>query len=86
MFSKSYGVLLARAVDVLLCTWIWRDYDITISSMTGLELRRSNPIWWAKGLGWVLNKIQSGHCEKAIAADTARAQAALAILTGKVNP
>ena len=73
---RATKLWLGRRGHVLLCTWIWRLRHITISSMTGLELRRSNPIWWAKGLGWVLNKIQSGHCEKAIAADMARAQVA----------
>jgi hypothetical protein len=86
MFSRNYLIVFSRALDVLLCTWIWRDYDITISSMTGLEMRKAAPKWWARALNWFLNKLQAGHCEKAIVADTVRAQAALAILTGKVNP
>jgi hypothetical protein len=83
--SNSYTMVLARSVDALACTWIWRDYDIMISSMAGLELRKPTPKRWARILGGLLNRIQAGHCELSIAADIARAQAALAMLTAKVN-
>lgn len=85
-FNNSYGVLLARTIDVLTCSWIWRDYDITISSMTGLELRKPAPARWARILGWCLNHIEPHHCEMAIAADLLRAQTAQAVLTGKEKP
>jgi hypothetical protein len=79
-YSNGYFLVLLRAVDVLACTWIWRDYDITISSMTGLELRKPAPARWARILGWVLNHLQTGHCELAIAADELRCLEALKIL------
>lgn len=81
-FNNSYGLVIARALDILACTWIWRDYDITISSMTGLELRKPAPARWARLLGWVLNNLQAGHCESAIVADRERCKAALEILGG----
>jgi hypothetical protein len=81
-YNNVYFLVLLRGVDILFCTWIWRDYDITISSMCGLELRKPDPKWWAVLLGGALNKIQAGHCESAIVADTARAMAALIILKG----
>jgi hypothetical protein len=85
-FNNSYGVLFARTIDVLTCSWIWRDYDITISSMTGLELRKPSPALWARILGWCLNHIEPHHCELAIAADIERATNALLILRGKIGP
>lgn len=79
-YSNSYAMVLARSLDILACSWIWRDYDITISSMTGLELRKSAPARWAKILGWCLNHLQANHCEQAIVADIARCTEALKIL------
>lgn len=67
-------------LDVFVCGVIWGDSDVTISSMTGLELRKPAPQWWAAALGGVLNRLQPGHCESAIAHDTARAQAAIQLL------
>lgn len=69
-------------VDIFWCGVIWGDADVTISSMTGLELRKPNPEWWARWLGWALDHLQSGHCESAIAHDIARARNALRILGG----
>ncbi len=79
-YSNAYYLVLARTIDIMLCGWIWRDYDITISSMTGLELRKSAPARWARLLGGFLNWLQKGHCEAAIAADTIRLYQAAAIL------
>lgn len=76
-YSNSYVMVLARTIDILACGWIWRTYDITISSMCGLELRNNVPKKWAVFLGWVLNTIQANHCEQAIAADIERAMQAL---------
>jgi hypothetical protein len=84
--NNSYGVVLARTVDILLCGWIWRDYDITISSMCGLELRKPVPARWARILGWCLNHIQTNHCKQAIDADMLRAHTALLILVGMTPP
>lgn len=81
-YSNSYVMVLARTVDILLCGWIWRDYDVTISSMTGLELRKkAGAARWAKVLGGFLNWIQTNHCELAVAADIERANQALGILS-----
>ena len=80
--NNSYAFKLLIAIDMFVCAVIWRDSGITISSMTGLNLRRPTPSLWAKGLGWVLNHIQSGHCELAITHDISRAKAALVILNG----
>lgn len=85
--SNSYEMVVARSVDILACTWIWRDYDMTISSMAGLELRKPAPKKWALLIGRdFLERLWPGHCEKAILADLARAIEAQAILSGKVKP
>jgi hypothetical protein len=81
-FRNVYFLVILRGIDILFCTWIWRNYDITISSMCGLELRRPLPKLWARWLGAFLNWLQPGHCESAIIADQARCQAALVILSG----
>jgi hypothetical protein len=77
---NSYTMVLARAVDIFACTLIWRDYDVTISSMCGLQLRKAKPARWAKILGWVLNHLQANHCELAIVADLQRAKTTLQML------
>lgn len=83
-FSNAYYAVLLRGIDILACTWIWRDYDITISSMTGLELRKPAPAHWAILLGReFLNRLQTNHCERAIAADKLRCEQALEILNGR---
>jgi hypothetical protein len=81
-YNNSYGVVLARTVDILLCGWIWRDYDITISSMAGLAMRAIRPPLWAHLLHVLLNRIQANHCELAIQADIERCQQALKMLNG----
>ena len=78
--NNAYTMVLARAVDIFACTLIWRDYDVTISSMCGLQLRTANPKLWAKFLGGLLNKLQTNHCELAILADLSRAKATLTML------
>ena len=78
--SNAYTMVLARAVDIFACTLIWRDYDVTISSMCGLQLRTTKPALWARALGWVLNHLQANHCDLAIAADLQRAKATLTML------
>lgn len=77
---NSFLMVILRGIDILFATWIWRDYDITISSLTGLELRKASPRKWAVILGWVLNHIQKNHCELAIISDTARALTTLQML------
>jgi hypothetical protein len=79
-FNNTWAIVILRAFDVFWGCVVWRDYDITISSWTGLELRKPKAQGWARDLGWVLNHISPGHCEGAIKADIVRAQAALTIL------
>ncbi len=78
--NNTYTMVLARAVDIFACTLIWRDYDVTISSMCGLELRRVKPALWARLLGGLLNTLQTNHCELAILADLQRAKNTLTML------
>lgn len=82
-YNKGYAVLIARTIDILCCAWVWRDYDVTISSMVGLELRKPAPRWWARWLGKFLNWIEKNHTELAILADIERARQALTILGAK---
>lgn len=67
-------------LDLFIGGLVFREADITISSMTGMELRKPAPRRWARTLGWVLNHIQKNHCELAIEHDRARAQATLDFL------
>ena len=78
--SNAYAMVLARAVDIFACTLLWRDYDVTISSMCGLQLRTASPALWARLLGGTLNTLQTNHCELAIAADLQRAKTTLQML------
>lgn len=78
--NNGYLFKFLIALDIFVCTLVWRDPDITISSMTGLELRKPKPRLWARILGWILNHVQAGHCERAVKHDILRAQMALAIL------
>jgi hypothetical protein len=75
-FNRGYAVTVARVLDIAVAGWIWRQYDITISAECGLALRLETPPIWAIVIGrWFLNRIEANHCELAIAADYARAQA-----------
>lgn len=86
-YGKGYVETILRAFDIFVGTLIWRDYGITISAMTGLELRKPQPALWAKLLGtYFLNFFWPGHCEGAIASDTLRAHQALRILDDKAKP
>jgi hypothetical protein len=61
---------------------LWsRDFDLTISSQCGLYWRRgSPPLFWSL-LHRALDVLQPGHCELAMTADLARAQAAIKLLS-----
>ena len=85
-YNNSYGVVVARSIDILCASWVWRDYDITISSMCGLELRKVAPALWARWLGAALDRIEAGHCELAIQADLERSAQAQAILQQQAAP
>jgi hypothetical protein len=78
-------MVVAISVDMLAAGWLWRTYDITISSMCGLELRNPYPAAWARWLGGLLNALQRNHCEKAIHGDMERARKAIARLGGVIN-
>ena len=80
---KGYVMKALIALDMFACCLIWRDPDVTISSMCGLELRKPDPKWWAVIIGGALNWINKGHCESAIIGDIGRAQAALVLLADK---
>lgn len=74
-------IFIARAVDVLLASWFWKKQDCTISSLCGLALRQDPNVRTFNGyLGRLLNRIQPGHTESAIASDLAKAQAVLELL------
>ena len=79
-WKNAWAVLVLRAIDIFWATLIWRDYGVTISSWTGLALRKPSPPRWAQMLGWVLDHVQASHCELAIAADIQRARDTLTIL------
>lgn len=81
MSSKSYIRVIALAVDIMFAGWIWRQYDITISAECGLALRKETPPIWAIVLGrWILNKLETNHCELAIEGDRLRAKEVLQLL------
>ena len=78
------GTLLhsfAVAFDAFCQDLLWNDtLGVTISSRAGLAARRG-VLWPARAIDLLM--FNRNHCEQAIAADIQRAQAALAILTGK---
>lgn len=82
-FNNVWAIVILRALDVFWACVIWRDYDITISSWTGIELWKERPAKWALILGWILNHIEKGHCEGAIIADLERIEIARGILERK---
>ena len=79
--SNGYAFKVLLYLDTFIAALIWRDSGVTISSYTGLALRRPTPPIWAIVLGrWVLNQLQANHCELAIEHDIIRAREALVIL------
>lgn len=78
--KNGYLFKVLLYLDMFVGGLIFRDADVTISTMTGMELRKPAPRRWARILGWILNHIQQGHCEAAIVSDRARAQATLDFL------
>lgn len=90
-WSKSWVHAFLVGIDIFASTMMfwrkWGDqgFGITISSMCGVELRKKSRgispvsarlVW----LGNLLNKIEAGHCEGAIAADLQRCVSAQAYL------
>jgi len=68
-------------VDILACSLVTRDPDVTLSARCGLYCRHDPPFFWFI-LGKLLEALQKGHLEMAIAADLARARAAVKMLAG----
>ena len=82
-WQGTWTYIVARSADVFTASVIWNEADVTVSSICGLELRagsKGDPT--LQRLGRFLNRLQKNHCELAIAADLARAQAAVKMLTG----
>jgi len=83
MNTKTWVFRVLVGFDLFVCAVIWRADDVTISSEIGLAMQRQNPPWWARALNAMLNKIQKGHCAKAVEWDISRAQTAIAYLQTK---
>lgn len=79
-YNNSYGFVLLRTGDLAAAAVVWREYGVTISAFTGLELRAAAPATWAIYLGAFLVFCQNNHCEQAIAADRERAVTAQGML------
>lgn len=79
--DNTWARRFSVSFDILTFSLFKRQYDVTISSWCGLEMRKGvTGNQFGRALGWVLNRLQANHCEEAITADTARAQAALIYL------
>jgi len=79
--GKTYVGKTLLAFDYFVSVLWSRDFDITISSQCGLYWRKGNPpAFWAL-LHRMLNGLQKGHCEAALAGDLARAQNAIKLLS-----
>jgi hypothetical protein len=79
---SSYAFKTVLAVDYFFSVVLFGDFNVTISSRTGLLLRTANPPDWARLLGGALDKIQTNHCELAIAHDIQRSKDAITFLSG----
>ncbi len=79
--GKTYVAKVLLYLDIFVGSLCARDPDITISSYCGLALRSPSGNRFLRGLGRVLNTLQAGHCEGAVANDIRRAQAAIKLLT-----
>lgn len=62
----DYGWNILISIDQLGNTITGGDPDETISSRAG---KRQQDQWWARALCWLLNKLDTGHCEDAIEKD-----------------
>jgi hypothetical protein len=79
--AGAYWFKVLIAIDMCAAAVIFRDADVTISSLTGLALRAETPPIWAIVLGeWFLNRLQTDHCELAIVHDVLRLRAAERLL------
>lgn len=80
MWSNTYSHTLTIAADIFTASIFWNTEDVTVSSLCGLALRRGETTTFLARLGTLLNKIQTDHCELAIAADLSRSTQASALL------
>jgi hypothetical protein len=80
--EKTLTHRIAVALDILTLSVTWKQYDVTISSWCGMEIRKGSAgNKFGRALGWCLNHLQANHCELAILADLERAQSAATYLT-----
>ncbi len=82
-WSKTFTGIVAISADIFTASVFWKHADVTVSSLCGLELRKSGGIWSLRVIGRLLNRIQTDHCERAIASDIERAREALTLLGAK---
>jgi len=80
MSRNNYVFKCLLAIDLFWGTILFREYGCTISAQCGLRMRTSSPPLWARVLSSALDRIQAGHCEKAIHADISRAKVTIAYL------
>ena len=85
-YSNVYIVVVARAIDIFFGTLFEREYGITISSYTRLEMLKPKPARWARILNAFLDFLEKNHCELARLCDIERADKAKAILQGQIAP
>jgi hypothetical protein len=79
--GHGWAETFALAVDLFTFSIFRRQFGVTISSWCGWQLRDGGAgNKFGRFLGTVLNHLQPGHCEGAIANDKTRAQAALFFL------
>lgn len=79
--AKTWTRRFDIALDIFTLTLFSKVYGVTISSACALALRADpNGTTILHKLGRLLNKVNPGHCEAAIVADTARLNAGLAYL------
>lgn len=80
VFSKeqTWARRFSVSIDILTFSLFERQYDVTISSWCGLQIRDgASGNKFGRALGWVLNHLQANHCEQAITADAKRATDAI---------
>lgn len=78
--GKTWARRFSISVDILTFSLFQRQYDVTISSWCGLQLRDPSGNKFGRALGRVLDHLQTNHCEEAITADMGRAHDALIYL------
>lgn len=85
-WQNTYSFTLAVATDVLTASIFWNRKDVTVSSLAGMAIRAGKTKSLLGRIGKILNWIQTGHCESAIAYDTQVAQQTIAFLSSNQAP